>query len=92
LTNAVFNQSDGVFFAFSMFVSATDGLTYSQYSSTNIDEAIIQGKPIIQFGKYIGKLPLNINASGVFGGELFNKSIALPIAISTLLGLKRCGH
>jgi hypothetical protein len=89
LTNAVFNQSDGVFFAFSMFVSATDGLTYSQYSSTNIDEAIIQGKPIIQFGKYIGKLPLNINASGVFGGELFNKSIALPNSDINAFGTKK---
>ncbi|HOV92453.1 MAG TPA: T9SS type A sorting domain-containing protein [Candidatus Kapabacteria bacterium] len=77
LANTVFNQSNGVFFAFKMFVSATNGLTYSEFTPTNLDDATSQGKSIVQFGRYYGDMPLTINMSGIFEGELFNKVITI---------------
>ncbi|HRS02174.1 MAG TPA: FlgD immunoglobulin-like domain containing protein [Bacteroidota bacterium] len=77
LANTVFNQSNGIFFAFKMFVSATNGLTYSEYTPTNIDDATSQGKSIVQFGKYYGDMPLTINMSGIFEGDLFNKVVSI---------------
>ena len=77
LATAVFSQSRGIFFAFNLFATATEGLTYSQYNPTSIEEAMSQGKSLVQFGKYYGKFPLNINMSGILEGELFNKNIAI---------------
>lgn len=77
LATAVFSQSRGMFFAYNLFVTATEGLTYSQYNPTSVEEAMSQGKSLVQFGKYYGKFPLNINMSGILEGEIFNKNIAI---------------
>ena len=67
-----YNSSD---FTFDLYTDTEDGFCYDRYNLTTEVNNI--NTPIIQIGKYVGNLPLNITFNGFHKEEIFQKEYVI---------------
>jgi Secretion system C-terminal sorting domain len=75
-TSRIFQNLNGSFDNLDLYTTLEDGYCHSRY---NIDDGNhIYGSPLVQIGKYRGKMPMRIDLSGTYGGTDFSRKWSIP--------------
>ncbi|HJX71683.1 MAG TPA: T9SS type A sorting domain-containing protein, partial [Bacteroidales bacterium] len=70
-----FTDMGGILTSFDLHTTLEDGFCFGRYNINSSDLATYLRRPILQVGKYHGKLPFVIEASGIYEGQV--KSLEL---------------
>jgi hypothetical protein len=70
-----FTDMGGILTSFDLHTTLEDGFCFARYNINSSELATYLRRPILQVGKYHGKLPFVIEASGIYNGQV--KSLEL---------------
>ncbi len=75
-----FTDLGGILTSFDLHTTLEDGFCYGRYNINSNELATYLRRPILQVGKYHGKMPFVIEASGIYNGQVKSTELKFDAA------------